>query len=160
MPNTNIRPASESDVPAIQSMIGELAEFEELSHQVTATEADLKAALFGEQPCAEAIVAESGGETVAYALFFTNYSTFNGRPGMYLEDLYVQPDHRGKKIGTQLLKHLAGIAAQRNYGRMDWSVLDWNQRAIDFYENHGAEVLQQWRFVRTERAGIAELAKP
>ena len=158
MPKSNIRQASESDVAAIQSMIRELAEFEELSDQVTSTESDLRAALFGGRPCAEAIVAESAGETVAYALFFTNYSTFNGRPGLYLEDVYVKPEHRGKNIGTQILKHLAGIAAERNYGRMDWSVLDWNQRAIDFYEKHGARVMHEWRFVRTERAGISALS--
>ena len=159
MPTTNIRPATESDVAAIQQMVRELAEFEELSHQVTSSEADLAAALFGESPCAEAVVAENGDGPVAFALFFTNYSTFNGRPGLYLEDLYVKPQHRGVGVGTQLLKYLAGIAVERDYGRMDWSVLDWNQRAIDFYEGHGATVLQEWRFVRTERDGILELAE-
>ena len=131
MPETNIRPATESDVAAIQSMIRELADFEELSDQVTSTEADLNAALFGERPCAEAIVAVAGEEPVAYALFFTNYSTFNGRAGLYLEDVYVKPEHRGRNIGTRILKHLAGIAEQRDYGRMDWSVLDsWSSFQI------------------------------
>ena len=139
-------------------MIRELAEFEKMSDEVVSTDACLHDALFGERTCAEAIVAESGGETVAYALFFTNYSTFLGRAGLYLEDVYVKPAHRGKNIGTQILKALAEIAAVRNYGRMDWSVLDWNQRAIDFYEKHGAEVLQQWRIVRTQGEGIGKLA--
>lgn len=158
MPEATIRPAAESDVPAIQEMIRELAEFEKLSDQVTSTDADLQAALFGESSCAEALVAAEGDRPIGYALFFTNYSTFNGRPGLYLEDVYVRPAHRGTGVGKQLLKQLAAIAAERDYGRMDWSVLDWNQRAIDFYESHGASVLQEWRFVRTEREGIQRLA--
>jgi len=153
-----IRPATPDDVAAIQSMIHELAEVEKLADTVTSTEADLHDALFGDRPRAEAIVAEHREETVAFALFFTTYSTFVGRPGLYLEDVYVKPEHRGRKIGTQLLKALATIAAQRNYGRMDWSVLDWNQRAIDFYERHGAQILQEWRLVRADADGIQSLA--
>jgi len=153
-----IRPASSTDVPAIQAMICELAEFENMSDEVVSSEACLHEALFGKLPCAEAIIAESGGQAVAFALFFTNYSTFVGRPGLYLEDVYVKPEHRGSGIGTGLLQALAGIAAQRNYGRMDWSVLDWNQRAIDFYEKHGATVMQEWRIVRTDQGGIQTLA--
>ena len=158
MPDPIIRPAAIADVPAIQSMICELAEFEKMSDAVVSTDSHLHEALFGDRPCAEAIVAEHGGCPVAFALFFTNYSTFVGRPGLYLEDVYVKPDHRGRGIGTLILKHLAKIAAERNFGRMEWSVLDWNQRAIDFYEKHGAGVLQEWRIVRTDQAGIKQLA--
>ena len=152
-----ICPASESDVSAIQEMVLELAEFENLSDEVKSTDDHLREALFGESPCAEAIVAKFAGEAVAFALFFTNYSTFIGRPGLYLEDVYVKPQHRGKKIGTQILKYLASLARERNYGRMDWSVLDWNQRAIDFYEKHGAEILHEWCIVRTHADGIENL---
>ena len=147
--STNIRPANPTDISDIQEMIRELAEFEELSKQVVSDDSCLHAALFGERPCAEAIIAEVAGEAVAFALFFTSYSTFVGKPGLYLEDVYVKPAHRGNQIGTALLRNLAKIAADRGYARMDWSVLDWNQRAIDFYEKHGAEVMQEWRMVRT-----------
>lgn len=158
MPTPEIRPATATDVPAIQSMICELAAFEKMSDEVVSTDAHLHEALFGARPCAEAIVASLDGEAVAFALFFTNYSTFVGRPGLYLEDVYVKPENRRSGIGTLILKHLARIAAERNFGRMEWSVLDWNQRAIDFYEKHGAGVLQGWRIVRTDRDGIRKLA--
>jgi len=158
MSDINIRPATPADVSSIQGMICELAEFEKMTDQVESDDACLHQALFGERPCAEAIVAELEGETVAFALFFTNYSTFVGRAGLYLEDVYVKPECRGRNVGTQILKHLAGISKERGYGRMDWSVLDWNQRAIDFYEKHGAEVLQEWRIVRTDMDGIGNLA--
>ncbi|MFT4547965.1 MAG: ribosomal protein S18 acetylase RimI-like enzyme [Verrucomicrobiales bacterium] len=159
MSETNIRPATQEDVADIQAMICELAEFEKMSENVVSTEAHLHEALFGKKTCAEAIVAEHAGEAAAYALFFTNYSTFIGRPGLYLEDVYVKPQHRGKNIGTQVLQALANIASERGYGRMDWSVLDWNQRAIDFYEKHGSTVLQEWRIVRTDADGIAAMAR-
>lgn len=156
MSKPNLRPATEADVPAIQSLICELAEFAKMADQVTSDADSLHRALFGERPCAEALVAEIADEIVAFALFFTTYSTFVGRPGLYLEDVYVKPAHRGKRIGTRILKELARISQDRNYGRMDWMVLDWNQRAIDFYEKHGAKVQQQWRLVRTDAAGFEE----
>ncbi|MGI9244632.1 MAG: GNAT family N-acetyltransferase [Verrucomicrobiales bacterium] len=160
MLQSTVRPATKTDVPAIQAMICELADFEKMSDEVVSSEACLHDALFGDRPCAEAIVAERDGQAVAYALFFINYSTFVGRPGLYLEDVYVKPEHRGIGVGTGMLHALAGIAADRGYGRMDWSVLDWNQRAIDFYEKHGATVMQEWRIVRTDQKGISNLATP
>ena len=160
MSEATIRPSTEADVPTILSLIRELAEFEERIHEVTSTAESLRAALFGERPCAEAIVAEVGEETVAYAIFFTTYSSFLGQPGLHLEDVYVKPEHRGNNIGTSILKELAKISAERNYGRMEWTVLNWNQRAIDFYQKHGAEILTDWRIVRTDSVGIDSLADP
>ena len=158
MSKIETRPASEDDVAAIQGMIRELAEFEKMSDQVESIDHDLRQALFGENRCAEALVAVAeNGQQIGFALFFTTYSTFVGRPGLYLEDLYVKPEKRGQQVGTQLLTALAAIASERGYGRMDWSVLDWNQRAIDFYEKLGADVLKEWRMVRAGRDGIAAM---
>ncbi len=154
----HIRPATPDDVSAIHGLLLELAEFEKITHLVEATEDSTHEALFGENPAAEALVTEVEGQIVATAVFFRNYSTFVGRPGLYLEDIYVRPEHRGKGIGRALLAELAKIAKSQGCGRMEWTVLDWNQRAIEFYEKLDAEIMQGWRIVRLRRDGIARLA--
>ena len=146
--NFTLRPAAPADLPAITGLIFELAEFEQLSHLVQTTPEALHPHLFGERPVAEAVVAESEGRVVAFALFFTNFSTFLARPGLYLEDLYVQPACRGQGIGQALLAHLAALALERGCGRFEWSVLDWNENAIGFYERMGATVMPDWRICR------------
>ncbi|WP_323118639.1 GNAT family N-acetyltransferase [Burkholderia alba] len=138
----------------------ELAEFEQLTHLFVATDADVADALFGSRPSAEALVAERGGALVGYALFFHNYSTFLGRRGLYLEDLYVQPSQRGSGLGTQILRRLAALAVERRCGRFEWTVLDWNQPAIDFYEKMGATVLPDWRVARITGDALTQLAQP
>lgn len=154
-----IRPAIPSDVPLVLSLIRELAAYEKLEHEVVATEADLERALFGERAVAEAVIAEVGGEPAAYALFFPNFSTFLGKPGLYLEDLYVRPAFRGRGIGRALLQHLAGLAVARGWGRMDWAVLDWNTPAIGFYERLGARILPDWRTCRITGEALEALAR-
>ncbi|MDR5772195.1 GNAT family N-acetyltransferase [Caballeronia sp. LZ002] len=136
----------------------ELAEFEKLTHLFIATEDGVRDALFGARPSAEALVAEQAGEAVGYALFFYNFSTFLGKRGLYLEDLYVRPTLRGSGLGTQMLKRLAALAVERQCGRFEWSVLDWNQNAIDFYEKMGATVLPDWRIVRITGESLERLA--
>jgi GNAT superfamily N-acetyltransferase len=143
-----IRPASIEDAPLILSFIKELAHYEKLSHEVTATEEDLKKTLFGEHPYAEVVISYLGDEPVGYGLFFHNYSTFHGRQGMYLEDIYVRPEARGLGVGKSLLRHLAQIAVQRGCARMEWSVLDWNQPAIEFYRSIGAKPMDEWTVYR------------
>ena len=148
-----LRNAELRDVGAIVQLIRDLAEFEQLTHLVQVTPEKLRPQLFGERPAAEALVAETGdgqgnGEVVAFALFFTNFSTFLAQPGLYLEDLYVKPEHRGAGIGRALLTKLAGLAVERNCGRFEWSVLDWNENAIGFYERMGATVMADWRICR------------
>ncbi|MEK6349517.1 MAG: GNAT family N-acetyltransferase [Burkholderia sp.] len=138
----------------------ELAEFESLTHLFVATEADLDDALFGPNPAAGALVATQGDAVVGYALYFQNYSTFLGKRGLYLEDLYVRPACRGTGIGTRLLRALAALAVERRCGRFEWTVLDWNQPAIDFYERLGATVLPDWRVVRVTGEQLAALAQP
>ena len=144
----SIRPAAPGDCAFILSLIRELAEYEKLSHTVVATEEMLREALFGARPAAEVIIGCWHGESVGFALFCTNFSTFLGRPGLYLEDLYVQPAHRGRGIGKALLTHLAKLAVQRNYGRVEWSVLDWNTPSIDFYKSVGAVPMDEWTTFR------------
>ncbi|WP_018441559.1 GNAT family N-acetyltransferase [Trinickia symbiotica] len=141
------------------ALMRELAEFEKLTHLFVATEHSLSEALFGGRPAAEALVAELDGRLVGYALFFHNFSTFLSRRGLYLEDLYVQPALRGSGLGTALLRRVAALAVERRCGRFEWSVLDWNQRAIDFYTKMGATVLPDWRIVRVTGDSLAELAQ-
>jgi len=148
MPKPLLRPAAPADVPAIVGLIGELAEFEQLSHQLEVRAETLHPHLFGPRPVAEAVVAEVDQSVVAFALFFTSFSTFLAKPGLWLEDLYVQPAHRGVGIGRLLLTHLAQLAVQRDYGRFEWSVLDWNVGAIGFYERMGATLMADWRICR------------
>ena len=143
-----LRPAELRDVVTLVALIRELAEFEQLAHLVQATPEKLRPQLFGEKPNAEAIVAEWEGEVVGFALFFTNFSTFLAQPGLYLEDLYVQPAHRGRGIGRALLMRLGKLAVERGCGRFEWSVLDWNAHAIAFYEKMGATVMPDWRICR------------
>lgn len=143
-----LRAAELRDVAPIIQMIRELAEFEKLEHLMQATPEKLRPHLFGEKPAAEAIVAEADGKAIAFALFFTNFSTFLAKPGLYLEDLYVQPAHRGKGVGQAMLTRLATTAAERGCGRFEWSVLDWNENAIRFYERMGATVMPDWRICR------------
>ena len=143
-----LRPAELRDVAPIVQLIRDLAEFEHLSHLLEVTPEKLRPHLFGERPVAEAMIAESSGEVIAFALFFTNFSTFLARPGLYLEDLYVQPAHRGKGVGEALLTRLAALANERGYARFEWSVLDWNENAIRFYERLGATMMSDWRICR------------
>ena len=153
-----VRPAHIGDCPTILAFIKQLAEYEKLAHEVVATEEKLQKTLFGEHPGAEVIIAEYQGSAVGFALFFTNYSTFLAKPGIYLEDLYVQPDMRGRGFGKQLLIHLAGLAHQRDCGRLEWSVLDWNQPAIDFYKSLGAESMDDWTVNRLSGESLMTLA--
>ncbi|HKE92922.1 MAG TPA: GNAT family N-acetyltransferase, partial [Povalibacter sp.] len=146
-----------SDVPTILALISELAEFERLSHEMVATEDLLRRSLFGDRPGAEVVIGTVGEETVGFALFFPNFSTFLGRAGMYLEDLFVRPKFRGQGYGEQLLRHLAHICLERGYGRLEWSVLDWNQRAIDFYKGLGARPMDDWTVFRVTGEALAKL---
>jgi len=143
-----LRAAEPRDVSAIAALIRELADFEHLSHLVQATPDKLLPHLFGPKPVAEALVAEVEGAVVGFALFFTNFSTFLAKPGLYLEDLYVQPAHRRAGIGRAMLSRLAELALARDYGRFEWSVLDWNANAISFYERMGATLMPEWRICR------------
>ncbi len=152
-----LRPATPADCPAIVGLIRELAVFEKLEHLVVVTPETLEPQLFGPRPAAEAVVAEVGGQVVAFALFFTNFSTFLGKPGLYLEDLYVQPAHRGSGLGKALLQHLAALAVERGCGRFEWCVLDWNENAIRFYEKMGATVMDDWRLCRVTGPALAAL---
>ena len=143
-----IRAATKSDVPAILCLLRELAEYEKLTHACVATEADFLTHLFGPNPAAEAMVADLDGTIVGYALWFRSFSTFLAKPGIYLEDVYVQPAHRNQGIGKAFLRHLAQLAVDRNYGRIEWSVLDWNAPSIAFYKSLGAEPLADWTMFR------------
>ena len=153
-----IRAASPEDIPAIFSLIKALAEYENLADQVTGTEANLHEHLFGERPFAEAIVATTPDQIVGFALFLHNYSTFLTKPGIYLEDLFVLSNHRGQGIGKALLTHLAQLAISRNCGRLEWSVLDWNEPAIAFYQRMGANILPDWRTCRVSGDALSRIA--
>jgi GNAT superfamily N-acetyltransferase len=154
-----ITPATPGDVPVILSFIRELAEYEKLLDRVTATEQLLRHTLFGPRPYAEVLIARLGERPVGYALFFHNYSTFLARPGIYLEDVYVRPASRGRGVGKALLREVARVARERDCGRLEWSVLDWNQPSIDFYLSLGAKPLDEWTMYRMDEAAIAALAK-
>ena len=159
LPAFTLRAAEPHDVPAIVGLIGELAAFEKLSHLLDVTPETLTPHLFGERPVAECCVADVAGEVVAFALFFTNFSTFLAKPGLYLEDLYVRPAHRGQGIGKAMLSHLGGLAVQRGCGRFEWSVLDWNVNAIALYEQMGATVMPEWRICRVSGDALTALAR-
>jgi len=150
-----IVPATERDVPQILELIKGLAEYERLSHLVEATEDRLRRTLFGDRPAGEVWLAYTGEECAGFALFFTNYSTFLARPGLYLEDVFVKPHLRRKGIGLALLKKLAALARERDYGRMEWSVLDWNEPAINFYKKLGAVPLEEWTMFRLTGESLA-----
>ncbi|HEX3777073.1 MAG TPA: GNAT family N-acetyltransferase [Polyangiaceae bacterium] len=153
-----IRPARPGDEGAIFGLIFALAEYEKLTALVTGSAEKLAEHLFGDRPRAEALVVESAGELVAFALFFGNYSTFLTQPGLYLEDIFVLPEQRRRGIGKALLKAVAQVAEERNCGRLEWSVLDWNASAIAFYEQLGASVMPDWRVCRVTGAALTELA--
>ena len=155
-----IRAATSTDVPLILSLIRGLADYEKLSHEVEATEEKLHATLFGPRPAAECIIAlTESDEPAGFALFFPNYSTFLARPGLYLEDLFVKPEFRGKGIGKALLSYLAALANEREYGRMEWTVLDWNEPAIAFYESFGARRMREWQICRLTGTALAAHGK-
>ena len=160
MSDVRLVPAREDDVPVILRLIRGLGEYEKLAHEIVATEEGLRDALFGAAPAAEVIIAWSdGGEAVGFALFFHNFSTFLGRRGLYLEDLFVQPEWRGRGVGRLLLQRLARIAVERRCGRMEWAVLDWNEPAIGFYRRIGARLLDDWRLCRLSGPALEQLAK-
>ncbi len=153
-----IRPARPEDVPAVLSLIRQLARYEHLEHEVVGTDEQLRAALFGPRRYAEVLLAEDGGAVVAFALFFHNFSTFLCKPGLYLEDLFVVPEHRRRGWGKKLLRELARIAVERGCGRFEWSVLDWNEPAIAFYRSLGAECVDAWRIFRVTGDALTNLA--
>lgn len=156
--NFEIRSAQVEDVPVILELIRDLAAYERASHEVIATEELLVDVLFGERPAAEVLLAFEGQSAIGFAVFFHNFSTWLGRPGLYLEDLFVKPEKRGKGYGRALLVELAKIARDRGCGRMEWAVLDWNEPAIKFYRALGAKPLDEWTVFRLTRDGIERLA--
>jgi GNAT superfamily N-acetyltransferase len=158
-PSITIAPATQADVPVILSFIRALAEYEKLTHQCVATEAELTETLFGKRPYAEALIARVGETPVGHAIFFHNYSTFLARPGNYIEDIFVLPEHRGRGAGKALLQAVAKLARQRRCARLEWSVLDWNTPAIEFYQRAGADVMPDWRICRLTAEGIARVAE-
>ena len=158
LPDFQIRHASKGDCPLILGFIKELADYEKLSHEVVATPAILEESLFGDTPYAQVIIAEYQGNAVGYALFFHNYSTFTGRPGIYLEDLYVQPQYRGKGFGKSLLSYIAKLAVDRNCTRVEWSVLDWNEPSIQFYRSIGAKPMDEWTVQRLDGEELDQFA--
>ena len=154
----DIRPAQPDDVSLILALIRDLARYEKLEHEVVATEEQLHRALFGEHPAAEALIARHEGAPAGFALFVHNFSTFLGRSGLYLEDLFVKPEFRGHGIGKALLQHLARLAVQRGCGRFEWAVLDWNRPARDFYEGLGAKPMSDWIIHRVTGEALVKLA--
>ncbi len=154
----SLRLATQHDVPQILRFIRELAEYEKLLDMVVADEAKLTATLFGDKPYAEVVIADYAGQPAGFALFFHNYSTFLAKPGIYLEDLFVDPALRGKGIGKALITYLAKLAVERDCGRLEWAVLDWNQPAIDFYQSLGAQMLHDWRVNRVTGDTLQQMA--
>lgn len=155
----HIRAAEQADVPAISHLIRELAKFEKLEDQVVLTDELLRTGLFGPRPYAETVIAEEGGEAIGFALFFHTFSTFLARPGLYLEDLFVLEDHRGQGVGRALLAHLARLAVERECGRLEWAVLNWNQEAIRFYERLGAKPNSEWTVYRLSGESLTALGR-
>ena len=158
MAELEICPATERDVPLILSLIRQLAEYERLSHEIVATEEILRDSLFGARPAAEVLLGYVGDDPAGFALFFHSFSTFLGRPGIYLEDLYVRPEFRGAGVGRVFLRHLARLAKDRGCGRLEWWVLDWNEPAIKFYEELGAVPMGDWTVYRIAGEALDELA--
>lgn len=158
MAAVRLRPATRGDVPELLALIRELGDHERLGHEVVADEAVLADSLFGERPAAEAVIAETAGAAAGFALFFHNFSTFHGRRGLYLEDLYVRPAHRGQGFGRALMRHMAQLAVQRGCARFEWSVLDWNQDALAFYRSLGAVGLDGWTVQRVDGEALQRLA--
>lgn len=158
LPDFVLREARAEDCGLILALIRELAEYEKLSHEVVATEEVLRETLFGEHPCGEVVIGEFQGEAVGYALFFHNFSTFTGRPGIYLEDIYVKPEMRGRGYGKCLLTYVARLAVKRKCTRMEWSVLDWNEPSIQFYRSLGAVAMDEWTVQRLAGTALDEVA--
>jgi GNAT superfamily N-acetyltransferase len=156
--NLSIAPAAPDDVPTLMTLIRGLAEYEKLAHQLSMTPEALREHLFGPRPYAEVVIARVDGQPVGYALWFHTYSTFLVKPGLYLEDLFVVPEQRGRGVGRALMRYVAGVARERQCGRFEWSVLDWNEPAINFYRKIGADILSEWRICRMDESGIARLA--
>jgi len=154
----SIRPAAPADLPLIAQFIRDLAVYEKLAHEVRFDEATLGEKLFGPRPYAEVVISELDGEPQGFALFFHNFSTFEGRPGLYLEDLFVRPEARGSGLGKALLAHLAQLCVTRDCARLEWSVLDWNIPAIGFYQNLGAKLMDEWTIMRVDGDALTELA--
>ncbi len=157
-PDFIVRSATREDCPTILAFIKQLAEYEKLAHEVVANEQRLLKSLFGKHPSAEVIIAEYQNSPVGFALFFTNYSTFLAKPGIYLEDLFVQSDMRGRGFGKKLIAHLARLAIERDCGRLEWSILDWNQPAIDFYQSLDAHPMDEWTVNRLSGESLSALA--
>jgi GNAT superfamily N-acetyltransferase len=158
MPKHTIRPATEGDVEALLRLIHDLAVYEKLEHMAVGTPALMRAALFGPRPSCEAVMLDVDRRSVGFALYFFTFSTFLCKPGLYLEDLFVEPAHRGHGYGKALLKHLARICVERGYGRFEWRVLDWNEPSIKFYESLGAKVMPEWELVRMTEPEFKVLA--
>ncbi len=158
MADLSIREATARDAGTILGFITELAIYEKAEHEVLATEEDICNSLFGENSSAHGLICSLDGEAVGFAIYFFNYSTWLGKPGLYLEDLYVRPEQRGGGTGTEILKHLAGIAVARGCGRFEWSVLDWNEPAIKFYESLGAKPQDEWIVYRLTGKALTDLA--
>jgi GNAT superfamily N-acetyltransferase len=156
----SIRPATRADLPLIAQFIRDLADYEKLAHEVRFDEATLGEKLFGARPYAEVVIGEIGGAAQGFALFFHNFSTFEGRPGIYLEDLFVRPEARGSGLGKALLAHLAKLCVERGCARLEWSVLDWNAPAIGFYQGLGARMMDEWTVMRVDGDALTELARP
>ncbi|HKB02219.1 MAG TPA: GNAT family N-acetyltransferase [Gemmataceae bacterium] len=153
-----LRPAAETDVPVIRRLIRELAEYERLLHEAVVTEADLRANLFGPRPHAEVVIAEAASQVAGFALFFHTYSTFLGKPGLYIEDVYVRPEYRRRGLGTAFFRRLARLAVERECGRLEWSVLDWNEPALRFYRKLGAVPMSDWTVQRLVGDDLRRLA--
>lgn len=158
MARVDIRPATRNDVPLVLAFIGELAEYEKLAHEVRATEEQVRSTLFGERPVAEVVIASLDNRPVGFAVFFPSYSTFLGRPGLYLEDLFVRPEARGVGVGRELLEYLARLTVERGWGRLEWRVLDWNEPSISFYKKLGAQPLDDWTVFRVSGQDLQRLA--
>lgn len=156
----SVRSANRADLPLIAALIHELADYERLAHAVRFDQAVLGEQLFGARPYAEVAIGEIDGVAQGFALFFHNFSTFEGRPGIYLEDLFVRPEARGSGLGKALLQHLAALAVERDCARLEWAVLDWNEPAIGFYRNLGAKPLDEWTGMRLDGPALARLAAP
>lgn len=154
----SIRPATRDDLPLIAQFIRDLADYEKLAHEVRFDEATLGAKLFGARPYAEVVIGELDGVPQGFALFFHNFSTFEGRPGIYLEDLFVRPEARGSGLGKALLIHLAALCTERDCARLEWSVLDWNAPAIGFYQSLGARMMDEWTVMRVDGDALTSLA--
>ncbi|MGZ5111645.1 MAG: N-acetyltransferase family protein [Usitatibacter sp.] len=159
MTDYGIRPATAMDIPELLRLIRELAVYEKLEYMAVGTDEQLRLALFGARPTAEALVAEADGRAVGFALFFWTFSTFLCKPGLYLEDLFVEPEYRGRSIGKGLLRHLASLVVERGGGRFEWRVLDWNEPSIKFYESLGATLMREWLLVRITGKELERLAR-